>query len=107
MTYNFKDFDLVCFESVFGWPGHAARMALYDAKRLTHKTLLLKCGDSIQEVARWNNGDQLHGHTLRVWRWEHMLYSFFRQTSWMHVERRTSTWTEMCAKFLATKSKSC
>ena len=103
---NFKEFDQVYFQSVFNWGGHVARMVHYDAQRLTHRVLHHKLWRKVQDIAVEHDGDQLHGRVLRIWRWEHILYSFFRQASWTEVAQNQTKWSEAYTKYLVAKCKS-
>ena len=92
--HNVAAWDKVYHKSVFSWAGHIARMAQYDANRLTYRVLQHKNWQSIQMVAAANRGNQQHHRYLRIWRWERPLYSYFegRAASWEHTAQDKAEW---------------
>ena len=90
--HGFKDWDATYHKSVFTWAGHLARIHQHDPSRLTHKVLRHRCWDEIQMIASRNNGNQMHGKRLRIWRWERALYKYFGDTSWVGVAQDKLEW---------------
>ena len=94
-SHNFEDWDRAYYRKVCKWGGHVARMAGYDPQRASHRILQHKCWHWIQQVAAQNQGNQLHGRRLRVWRWEAPFYKYHNQESWQHVAQDRDSW-EQC-----------
>ena len=76
--YTQESWDAFYHRLVFSWGGHVQRISKYDPSRLTFQVLKFRNWAWIQNIADQNNGQQLHGRRLHVWRWERPLYSFFR-----------------------------
>ena len=91
--HGFVDFDRYYMKKVFQWGGHLARLAQYDADRLTYRALLHKRWDWIQMIAAEFKGNQLHGRKLKIWRWEQKIYKHFKE-SWLDVAYDKSVWNE-------------
>ena len=71
--------DIMVRREVFKWAGWVARLRTFDWSRITLHVLLHKNWEWLQTIAMQNNGRQLHGRRLKIWRWEALIYTFFRE----------------------------
>ena len=74
-----QPWDVLVRREIFRWAGWTARLQDFDTSRITLKILKHKNWEWLQTIARNNKGRQLHGRCLRVWRWEALIYNFFRE----------------------------
>ena len=78
--------DLLVGRELFKWAGLAA---------ILH-SLLHKNWERIQTIASQFNGRQLHGRRLKVWRWEALIYDYFRENhpgiTWISVGQDNFEW---------------
>ena len=56
--------------------GYVSRLRSQDPARLTHKILQYRDAAWLRAVESNNNGSQLHGRVLKVWRWEQPLVKY-------------------------------
>jgi hypothetical protein len=96
--------DILVRRDVFKWAGWTARLRSFDPLRITYNILLQKNWDWIQSVASQNNGRQLHGRCLKIWRWEALIYKFCREnypdTSWVDMAQDSYEWTQLVQNLL-------
>ena len=68
--FGIKKWSNLQRERVYVWAGHISRMGQYDNDRLTYRLLQHRSVESIRRTMLRQEGDQLRGRRLRVWRWE-------------------------------------
>ena len=83
------NWDTMIRREIFKWAGWVARLDSFDQERITLHVLRHKNWEWIQTIANNNNGRQLHGRCLKIWRWESLIYNFFREN------RPESRWSEL------------
>ena len=99
-SHSFEEWPRTYHRKVFKWAGHVARMASYDPQRTTHRILQHKCWQWIRRVASSNNGNQLHGRRLRVWRWEAPFYRYHKDESWQQIAQDRGSWDQHLDDFV-------
>ena len=91
--------DILVRREVFKWAGWVARLCAFDRTRITLHVLLHKNWDWIQTIANQNSGSQLHGRRLKIWRWEALIYNYFREnlpgTPWFELAQDSYEWTQI------------
>ena len=91
--------DIMIRREVFKWAGWVARLRTFDPSRITLHILLHKNWEWLQTIAMQNGGRQLHGRCLRVWRWEALIYRYFRENhpniSWFELAQDSYEWTQI------------
>ena len=91
--------DIMIRREVFKWAGWVARPGTFDCSRITLHILLHKNWEWLQTIAMQNGGRQLHGRCLKVWRWEALIYRFFRENqaniSWFELAQDSYEWTQI------------
>ena len=66
---SISSWDHLAMRNHFGWAGYVARLGKLDPWRLTYRVMIFKNREWLDVVEAANNGRQLHGRRLRVWRW--------------------------------------
>jgi hypothetical protein len=94
--------DVLVRREIFKWAGWTARLNIYDCSRITLHILLHKNLDWIQTIAAQNKGNQLHCRHLRVWRWESLIYNYFKEnhpgTTWLELAQDDREWMSIVQK---------
>ena len=98
------DWDQAYHRIFFSWAGKVARISQQDPGRLTSKVLMFRNWNWIQNVAARNNGNQLHGRRLHVWRWERALYKYFCNGSWLASAQNKEYWTSLLDDMVSWRS---
>ena len=91
-VHRFEDWDRWYYRAFFKWAGHVARFMSYDPCRIAYRALKHFDWQRISEIADENQGSQLHGHRLHVWRWERPLYTYFKESSWQEAAQDKGAW---------------
>ena len=91
--------DVRSRREVFRWAGWVARLQVFDPSRLTYWVAKHKDLSWLAKIKAWNRGRELHGHYFRPWRWETIIFNFFRENSeklndqtWHQVALDTPAW---------------
>ena len=91
--------DIMVRREVFKWAGWVARLRTFDCSRITLHVLLHENWEWLQTIAMQNNGRQLHGRRLKVWRWEALIYTFFRENHpsipWFELAQDSYEWSQI------------
>ena len=100
--HRITSWDILARRNIFKWGGWVARLEQYDPKRITLAILLDKNREWINLIAQNNNGRQLHGRYLHIWRWEALIYKYFEANfpgeNWRDVAQIPERWHELVAQ---------
>ena len=100
------DWDQVYHRRQFMWAGKVARLAAKDPERLTYQVLVHRNWEWIKNVSVKNNGSQLHGRRLRIWRWERPLYKYHGEIPWELVAQNEEMWAQQLDKMVRWRTAS-
>ncbi len=99
IRHHIVSWDVYARRLVFKWAGWVARLQTFDPRRLTLSVLRHKNYKWLRVIQDSNNGRQLHGRILKVWRWETLLHSFFLENypleDWEEVALNKDRWTQV------------
>ena len=88
--------DVYARRLVFKWSGWVARLQIFDKERLTLAVARHKNLKWLQTIKAANRGRELHGRYLKVWRWESLVFSFFKENfpgeEWEQVAQDAERW---------------
>ena len=75
--HDITSWDLLVHRSAFRWAGRLVQISLDDPGRLTAILFNFKDSAWLKRIEAENDGRQLHGRILRVWRWESAFFKSF------------------------------
>ena len=97
--------DIVCmfYRLRLEWAGHIARLHDSRPESLTPLVWRWRCAEHLKIIMLKNNGSQMHGRRVRVWRWE-ALFTSALGDAWYLKARDRAMWQEICWKNAQYKS---
>ena len=66
--HNVEDWDCTALRHHFGFAGFVSRLGSFDGDRIAFKIIKYRDRDWLNLIESQNNGRQIHGRYLRIWR---------------------------------------
>jgi hypothetical protein len=91
---SFEDIGHMYFRLKLEWAGHLARMREYRPGSWTVKVLQWRNRKHLETIMLNNQGSQMHGRKIRVWRWEHYMAANMG-ADWMDLAVDKEAWRKL------------